>query len=135
MALDAGSVTENSLVSNRDGGRQMANIIYVLYLIGFVFPLTAIVGAVLAYVTKDNSKEPYVSHMKFQFSIFIKGLIYQAVIIVLYLITSLIAAVTFGIGAIMYFLPVGLGIWWFVWTLIKIIQGMQALGRHEGMSV
>lgn len=135
MALDAGSVTENSLVSNKDGGRQMANIIYVLYLIGFVLPLTAIVGAVLAYVTKDNSTEPYVSHMKFQFSIFLKGLIYQAVILVLYLITSLIAAVTFGIGAIMYVLPVGVGIWWFVWTLIKIIQGMQALGRHEGMPV
>ncbi|MBF0849801.1 hypothetical protein HKD27_02535 [Gluconobacter sp. R75690] len=134
MTIDAGSVTENTLVSGKDGGRQMTNLVYVLYLVGFVLFPVAVVGVVLAYTGRDQATAPYSSHLQYQVSLFMKGLIFQAAIMVLYLLTSALTAVSFGLGAVTYILPIGIGIWWFVWTLIRIIRGMQALGRGVGIN-
>ena len=59
--------------------RQMALIIYILYLASFLNGVTAIVGLVLAYVSRDTAPEWLKSHYTFQIRTFWIGLLYFAV--------------------------------------------------------
>src|SRR6266849_3762991 len=63
--------------------RQMALIIYILYLASFAFGITAIVGLVLAYVNRDTAPDWLKSHYTFQIRTFWIGLLYFAAAVVL----------------------------------------------------
>jgi uncharacterized membrane protein len=57
--------------------RQMAMIIYILFLVGFpTFHVATIVGLVLAYVNRDGSPEWLRSHYTLQIRTFWIGLLY-----------------------------------------------------------
>ena len=60
--------------------RQMAIIIYILFMVGFAtFHTATIVGLVLAYVNRDGAPEWLRSHYTFQIRTFWIGLLYLTV--------------------------------------------------------
>ena len=93
----------------------LALAVYFLYLVGFFNGVTAVIGAIIAYLKRDQADAVSQSHFQFQLKTFLIGLLYL-----------LIGAAT---------LHVGLGfmvmLWWFVWTLIRCIKGMLALNAGE----
>lgn len=125
--IDLGNITENSIVSGKDGGRSLCNINYILYIAGFFLVIPALIGFVIALASQEKSDQPYQSHFKYQKNIFIVGLVYTFFISIL----TLISPLTFGITWIIALI---LGAIWFVWTILKIVRGMQALGRKENIS-
>ncbi|QHC36156.1 hypothetical protein [Komagataeibacter xylinus] len=62
----------------------------MLYIIGFI----SLIGAILAYINRDQAQEPYQSHFNGQFSLFLRVLLYMAIGAVLYLVAMGITALT-----------------------------------------
>ncbi|SDG76620.1 DUF4870 family protein [Roseospirillum parvum] len=95
-------------------GKGSANLVYILYLVGFLVGITSIIGVVLAYV--NRGKDPMLdTHYTFQIRTFWIGLL-----------GGLIAAVTSVIivgWAIMLVL--------LVWAVMRIITGMQKLSKNQ----
>jgi uncharacterized membrane protein len=131
--MQVANVTENAVVTGSDGGRSTANLNYILYIIGFVIGITALVGVILAYFNRDSATEPYRSHLNWQIRIFWRGVWFGVAIALLYFVSFVVGALTVGFGFILMLIPLALGIWWFVWTVMSIVKGMKALGRREGM--
>jgi uncharacterized membrane protein len=103
--------TERPLVSNY--GLVLA--VYILYLVGFLTGITALVGVIIAYLQRDKTDQIGRSHFQFQITTFWVGL--------LYLIVGAITA-HFAIGALII-------IWWFVWTIIRCVKGLLALNEGK----
>lgn len=59
--------------------RQLALVIYILYLVPFAFGVTHIVGLVLAYVNRETAPPWLKSHFAFQVRTFWIGLLYFVV--------------------------------------------------------
>src|SRR5258708_39589824 len=51
-----------------------ANIVYILYLVGLIVPMTPIVGLIMAYVNYGDAPEWVQSHYRFQIRTFWIGL-------------------------------------------------------------
>jgi len=97
-------------------GKGSANLIYVLYLAGLFFPITALVGVILAYINRGKGQDPVLdSHFTFQIRTFWIGLLAMVV-------GGLLLLVLIG-----YLLLLA----WVVWTLTRVITGLQALGRDQ----
>jgi uncharacterized membrane protein len=96
--------------------RQMAMAIYILYLASFAFPPLAIVGVVLAYVSRDVAPDWLKTHYTFQIYTFWLGLLYWAVSIVLIVIL---------IGIPLIFATM-------VWVIVRCALGLNRLMRREG---
>lgn len=103
--------TEQPLVSNY--GLVLA--VYILYLVGFLTGITALIGVIIAYLQRDKTDQIGRSHFQFQITTFWVGL--------LYLIVGAITA-HFAIGALII-------IWWFVWTIIRCVKGLLALNEGK----
>ncbi len=131
--MDIGKITENPAVTGSDGGRSIANIIYILYIIGFFTGITALIGVILAYVNKDKARSPYREHLESQIRLFWLGIVCGGVLFMSSWIIGIVGAFTWGIGFVLYIFPLGLGIWWLVKTVMGIIKGMQALGNHQSV--
>lgn len=82
--------------------------VYLLYLIGFLTGITALVGVIIAYVKKPTASGFLQSHFQFQVRTFWIGLLYL------------------GVGSFLLFLYIGgpILLWWFVWTLVRTIKGL-----------
>jgi uncharacterized membrane protein len=63
--------------------RQMALIVYLCYLGGFVVLVTGVVGLVLAYVNRDTAPDWLKSHFEFQIRTFWIGMLFGFVSLVL----------------------------------------------------
>src|SRR5689334_14699530 len=94
-----------------------ALVVYVLYLVSYVFGLTALAGVIMAHVLVGTSDPVLRSHYQFQIRTFWVGLLYLVV------------------GFFLLFVLIGLfvWIWWFIWTLVRIIKGMVLL--NEGRPI
>lgn len=92
--------------AKNDWGYALA--VYILYLLGFVTVITALVGVIIASVKTSSSSELMRSHFRFQVHTFWIGLLYFVAGSVL---------LFFYIGAIVW-------LWWTIWTLIRVIKGM-----------
>jgi uncharacterized membrane protein len=95
--------------------KQLALIVYALYLAAFFNGVTAIIGVIIAYV-KDSSADPVLhSHYQFQIRTFWIGMSY------------LVA------GLILLFVLVGFAvlIWAFIWWLVRSIKGLLALNENK----
>lgn len=125
------NVSENAVVSGSDGGRGQANLIYILYILGFVTGITALVGVIIAYVNRDKAADTFKSHLDFQIKIFWRGIFLTVLNIITYIVVTIVGAVTMGFGFVLYIIPLGILIWWLVWTIRAIAKGMGALGRSE----
>jgi len=102
--------------TKNDWGYALA--VYILYLLGFVTVITALIGVIIASVKTSSSGELMRSHFQFQVHTFWIGLLYFA---------AGSALLFFYIGAIIW-------LWWTIWTLIRVLKGMILLndGRPIG---
>jgi uncharacterized membrane protein len=88
-----------------------AKIIYILYLVGLVIPITALVGVIMAYVNQGEAPDWLKTHYRFQIRTFWIGLLYAF------------------IGALTAWLIIGLFIilFYYIWIIIRCVKGMQSL--------
>jgi len=89
--------------------------VYILYLVGFLNGLTAVIGVVIAYMQSENADPISQSHFQFQIRTFLIGLLY---------IFVSAATIYVGIGALLL-------LWWIIWTLIRCVKGLLALNAGE----
>lgn len=151
--------SETPAVVASDGGKAAANLNYILYIVGFFTGITAIVGVILAYQNRREATEPYRSHFEYQIKMFWRGLIFWAAIIGIYIVAGIVstasAVATVGsygmaasgsyagaiaavpstggilVGIALLFVPAGVGIYWLVTTILRIVKGMGALGKGQ----
>jgi uncharacterized membrane protein len=69
----AGPVTPQSPVISNYG---LVLVVYILYLVGFLTGVTALVGLVIAYLQRDSTDRISQSHFQFQITTFWIGLLY-----------------------------------------------------------
>jgi len=129
--MEMRTLAENSAVTRSDGGRSTANINYILYIIGFFLPLTALIGVVLAYVNRGATLDIYSKHLTFQIKIFWRGVVLLILTCLTYLLAVGAGAATGGLGFALIIIPLAVGLWWLVWTIVAIAKGMGALARGE----
>jgi len=100
------------LVSNP----QLALIVYVLYLAGYVTGgITLLIGVIIAHVPVGTAHPELASHYRFQIRTFWIGVLYLVVgwVLVWVLIGFLVLA------------------WWFIWSLIRNIKGLLLLNENR----
>jgi len=95
--------TQRPMVSDDN----LAVIIYLLYAAGYFFVFPALAGVVIAYVKIEDADPVLRSHYQFQIRTFWIGLLTILLI---------------GIPIL---------VWWFVWSLIRIVKGMTAISVHK----
>ncbi|MGH7735693.1 MAG: DUF4870 family protein, partial [Gemmatimonadales bacterium] len=95
--------------------RQMALIIYILYLIPFAFGVTHIVGLVLAYANRSTAPDWLKSHYTYQIRTFWIGLLYFVVACI---------SVVLLIG--LFLVPVVI-----IWYIVRCALGLDRLMKRE----
>ena len=105
-ALDSSSSGKRFL---SDSG--VALIVYILYLIGFVTGITALVGVIIGHLYRRSATQQVVTHLRFQVRTFWVGAIY------------------FVLGCLLWYFIIGIPLllWWGAWTLVRVIRGMLLL--------
>lgn len=94
--------------------------VYILYLLGLLFPIIALIGVIIAYVKRGENQNPdwLEQHYRFQIQTFWFGW--------LYLIVGLIFTV-FLIGWLIL-------LWWLVWLITRSIKGLNAIDNQQGIA-
>ena len=98
--------------------RGLVLAVYILYVLGFMNGLTALIGAIIAYLQRDAGDAVVQSHFQFQFRTFLIGLLYIVV-----------GAATLHVGLGFLIL-----LWWLVWTLTRCVKGLLALNAGEAIA-
>jgi uncharacterized membrane protein len=88
--------------------RQMAFVVYIVYLVAVAFAPLAIAGLVLAYVNRETAPDWLKSHSEFQIRTFWITLLYLAVSIVLFLLV--IGPLLFVAAIVLYIVRCALGL-------------------------
>jgi uncharacterized membrane protein len=93
-------------------------LVYLLYLLGFIIHPASLVGLVLAFVNRDGASPLERSHYDFQISTFWRGLIIAIV------------------GIVLIFVFVGwlVLLFWAVWTIVRCVKGLSNLSRGLPMA-
>ena len=110
-AMGLASETQRAIIS----GRNLAMIVYVLYCLGYYTCISALIGVIIAHVKADDTDPVLRSHYQFQIRTFWIGLLYLT-------IGTLLSIVLIGIPIL---------IWWFLWSLIRIVKGMLRINEHK----
>ncbi|MHB8529653.1 MAG: DUF4870 family protein [Caulobacteraceae bacterium] len=95
--------------------RQIALVIYILYLVPFAFGVTHIVGLVLAYSNRQSAPDWLKSHYTFQIRTFWIGLLYFVIACI---------AIVLLIGFLL--IPVVI-----IWYIIRCALGLDRLMKRE----
>jgi uncharacterized membrane protein len=108
--------TSNTTADYAAAGKT-ANLIYILYLFGFIVGITSLIGLVMAYIYQDGAQPWVRSHYRFQIRTFWLSLL---LIIV---------------GAITSFLFVGylILLFWGIWVVVRCVRGMKL--ASEGQAI
>jgi uncharacterized membrane protein len=105
-------VSQAALVetTNNPAEAGTARVIYILYLVGLVVGITALVGVIMAYVNRGSAPAWVESHYQFQIRTFWIGLLY------------------FLVSFVTSFVVVGLllGALSLVWMIVRCVKGLQA---------
>jgi len=117
MSTSDPNPSQKPLISSDIFGN-IPQLVYLLYLLGFIFHPAALVGVVLAFVNRDGASPLERSHYDFQISTFWRGLIIAV------------------IGVIALFVVVGwlVLLFWAVWTIVRCIKGLTNLSRGLPMT-
>ena len=97
---------------------KMVKVIYVLFLLALLFPVTGLVGVIMAHVSAGESAEPTLSHFRFQYRTFWIGLL------------------GFVVGALTAYVLVGflllalVGLWW----IVRCAHGLVVANKSNPMS-
>ncbi len=94
---------------------KMTKTIYVLYLIGFIFPICTIIGVVFAYIYQDDAKDFLKSHFQYQIRGFWMYVLYYVISLVLCLVI---------IG---WFLLLLTALWW----IIRNAKGLRSVMKAQ----
>lgn len=115
MAETADEVAEKPARPPMISDYGLALIVYVLYLVGFLTGVSAVIGLIIAWIEVEHAEPVARSHFRFQIRTFWIGLLY------------LVA------GAITFYIAIGVVIllWWIVWTAIRCVKGLLALNAGE----
>jgi uncharacterized membrane protein len=95
---------------------QIALVVYILYLVGYVTGgLSSVVGVIIAHIQVGNADPVLASHYRFQIRTFWIGVLYVIV------------------GVILCFVVIGflLLLWWFIWSIIRTIKGLLLLNENR----
>lgn len=92
-----------------------AKIVYVLYLVGIVIGITAIIGIVLAYINKNESPDWLRTHYQFQIRTFWISILYTV------------------IGGILTIVIVGylVFLFWLIWFIVRCAKGLKYLNSNQ----
>ena len=94
---------------------KVSKTIYILYLVGFIFPIFTIIGVIVAYIYESDATDYLKSHFRYQIRGFWIYLLYYCISIIL------VAAV---IGLLL--LPLTM-IWW----IIRNIKGFKSADKEQ----
>ena len=105
--------SDNGMIRRNDG--QTATLVYILYLVGFATGISALAGVIIAHIKSGEVSEVTQTHLDYQIRTFWIGLL------------MIIA------GTMLSFIGIGVLIllWWVVWTLIRCIIGIIAIGDNR----
>ena len=94
---------------------QLALIVYILYFVGYITGITALIGVIIAHVKIGEADPLLRTHYQFQIRTFWIGILY------------------FVIGLILTFVLIGIlvFIWLFVWSLVRNVKGVLALNENK----
>ena len=95
--------------------REMARVIYVLYLFGLAAGITAVVGLAKAYLYRVDAPQWLQTHYRFQIRTF-------------WIATAYLAAVALLAIASDYF---SIFVLWLVWGVTRVVRGLVFLERGE----
>lgn len=100
------------------GGRASggnAKVVYILYLGGILIGLLALIGVIIAYVSRNDSGGWVNDHYRFQIRTFWIGLLYMVVSG---------AATVIVIGWVLFLATL-------VWWIVRCVKGLQCVSRSE----
>lgn len=115
------TATEAAMSLSSEAGRpivsdnSLAILVYLLYGVGYFTGISAIAGVIIAHVKVDEADAMLRSHYRFQIRTFWIGFLYLAI----------------GVPLSMLLIGVPILIWWFVWSLIRVIKGFIAINEHK----
>jgi len=89
----------------------LAFAVYVLYCAGYVNGFSAVIGVIIAHLKVTDADPMLASHYRFQIRTFWIGLLYLAV----------------GVPLCLVVVGFFILLWWFIWSVIRIVKGMLAL--------
>ena len=98
-------------------GKLNVQVIYILYLVGFVIGISSIAGIVLAHVNRGKSDAWIETHYTWAIRTFWIGLFYGLISLVLSFIL---------IGFLLMIVVA-------VWIIVRCVMGLQAVGRGEAI--
>jgi len=96
-------------------GKQLALIVYILYLVAYFTGITAVIGVIIAHVQIGSADPLLASHYRFQIRTFWIGVLYLV-------IGTILTMVLIGIAVLL---------WWFIWSLVRNIKGVLALNENK----
>lgn len=112
--LQPGSPVNSGLL---EPGKSNIQLIYVLYLAGFVVGITPLIGLVVAYLNRGKGGGWEESHYTYAIRTFWIGLFYSFISLIL----------TFLVVGIIGFVATA------VWTIVRCVIGLQKAGRSEAI--
>ena len=89
--------------------------VYVLYIVGYATGLTALIGVIIAHIKIGTADAMLHTHYEFQIRTFWIGLLYLV-------IGTVLAIAIIGLFVLL---------WWFIWSLIRIVKGLIALNEQR----
>ena len=99
-------------------GKGNVQLVYVLYLAGFVIGITPLVGLVFAYINRGKNGGIYDSHYTYAIRTFWIGVLYSLISLVL----------TFLFIGVLGFIATA------VWSIVRCIIGLQKVSRGEAIA-
>lgn len=99
-------------------GKGNVQLIYALYLAGFVIGITPIIGIVFAYINRGKAGGWLESHYTYAIRTFWIGVLYSAISFILMFV--IIGMLGFIVTA--------------VWTIIRCVVGLQKVSRGEAIA-
>jgi uncharacterized membrane protein len=94
-----------------------AIVVYGLFGAGYFTAISALIGVIIAHMKVDDADPMLRSHYRFQIRTFWIGLLYLAI----------------GVPLTMVLIGVPILVWWFVWSLVRIVKGFLLLVEHKAI--
>ncbi len=108
-------MSEAIIVGRGPAQGRTATIVYILYLVGLIVPVTHLVGVIVAYVYRNDGPDWVRTHYRFQIRTFWIGLLYAAIgFVTLHML----------VGGPILFLTL-------IWFIVRCVKGLKAVGRAE----
>ncbi len=106
---------QEAVVQEKPTTEGSAKAIYILYLVGIVFGITAIVGVIMAYINRGEAPDWLKTHYQFQIRTFWIGALYMLISLILMFVV---------VGYLVF-------LFWLVWLIVRCIKGLQLIGKKE----